>query len=100
MKCHEDNKEKQGTHKHSPMRHLLHMAICCGLPIVIVGLLPLIARFSPSGGELLAKIAPFICPVMMIAMLPMMFGKSKQSCCDNKENNGGNKQPELNGTAE
>jgi hypothetical protein len=84
MKCHGDNKEKQGAHKHSPLKHMLHMALCCGLPIVIVGLLPLITRFSPSAGSVVAKITPFICPIMMISMLPMLFSTNKKrSCCDN-----------------
>lgn len=83
MKCHEDNKEDQKDHKHSPLKHMLHMILCCGLPIVIIGFLPLITRYSPSAGGVVARIAPFICPIMMIAMIPMMFGKNKKSsCCD------------------
>ncbi|GAA0730140.1 hypothetical protein GCM10008905_31060 [Clostridium malenominatum] len=84
MKCHSDK-------KHSPLKHMLHMVLCCGLPIVILLSLPLIAKFSPSAAGVLRVIAPFICPLMMIFMLPMMLGGNKKgSCCDNsnQENNG------------
>ncbi|QGU95982.1 hypothetical protein GOM49_13585 [Clostridium bovifaecis] len=88
MNCHEDNKGKGGNHKHSPLKHMLHMILCCGLPIVVIGLLPFIARISPSAAGVLARIAPFICPLMMIAMIPMMLGGNKKgSCCDNKSEN-------------
>ncbi|WFA08852.1 hypothetical protein [Tissierella sp. Yu-01] len=71
-------------------KHILHMLICCGFPILIIGSLPLIARYSPWISLILGFIAPFICPIMMIGMMFMMFKskgkKEKSSCCDNKEN--------------
>ncbi|OAA92383.1 hypothetical protein [Clostridium ljungdahlii] len=86
MNCHEDNKEKQGTHKHSPLKHMLHMAICCGLPIIIIELLPIISRFNPSAGSIVGRIIPFLCPIMMIFMMPMMMGNNKKgSCCTTKK---------------
>jgi hypothetical protein len=97
MNCHGDKKEKQESHKHSPLKHMLHMLLCCGLPIVIIGLLPLIARYSPATSGILGRIAPFLCPIMMLLMLPMMFRRDKKgSCCDNKsENYENNKTLEL-----
>ncbi|MEA4849783.1 MAG: hypothetical protein VB106_21335 [Clostridiaceae bacterium] len=74
--------------KHSAWRHMLHMALCCGLPIIIIVALPLIARFSPWTAGVLGRIAPFLCPLMMLSMLPMMFGGGRKgSCCDNKNEN-------------
>lgn len=96
MNCHEDNKGKQGVHNHSPLKHMLHMVICCGLPIVIIASLPLIYKFSPGAAKTLGVIAPFLCPIMMIGMLPMMLGGSrskKESCCDDKNNE---EPPKLN----
>lgn len=91
MNCHGDSKEKKGTHKHSPLKHMLHMVLCCGLPIVIIGLLPFIARVSPWAAGILGIIAPFICPIMMVIMMVTMFsGKKKSSCCDDGTN-GNNK---------
>lgn len=98
MNCHEENKEKQISHKHSPLKHMLHMVVCCGLPIIIIGALPAIARLSPAAGEILGKLAPFLCPIMMLLMLPMMFRANKNgSCCGDerqpdkpgRENDGG-----------
>ncbi|WP_097028484.1 hypothetical protein [Clostridium peptidivorans] len=88
MKCHGDNGENKGNHKHSMLKHMLHMILCCGLPIVIIGLLPLITKFSPGAAGLLAIISPFICPLMMVGMMVMMMrGNKKGSCCDNKSAN-------------
>lgn len=98
MNYHGDNKGKQGNHKHSPLKHMLHMVLCCGLPIVIVGFLPLITKLSPGAGSFVSKIVPFLCPLMMIGMLPMTFGGNKKSsCCDNKNDEiDQRKLPELN----
>lgn len=93
MNCHGDNKEKQGTHKHNPLKHMLHMVICCGLPIIIIALLPFIAKLSPSAGNAIGKITPFICPLMMLLMVPMMMGSNKkEDCCDTKKINANNKE--------
>ncbi|WML32951.1 hypothetical protein [Clostridium sp. OS1-26] len=84
MNCHGNNKENHKDHKHSPLKHMLHMILCCGLPILIVGFLPLITRFSPSAGSFIRKIVPFLCPIMMVTMIfTMMSGKKEKSCCSN-----------------
>ena len=86
MNCHENNKENQGTHNHSPLKHVLHMIICCGLPIVVLAFLPAITKFSPGTGRIVSVIAPFLCPVMMILMMFMMCsGSKKKNCCENKD---------------
>jgi len=83
MNCHENN-NKNG---HSSIKHLLHMVLCCGLPIIIIALVPFIARFSSGGARVLYAIAPFLCPVMMLGMILMMFlGGRKKSCCNNSKN--------------
>lgn len=95
MNCHENKKENQGTHNHSPLKHMLHMIICCGLPIVILAFLPVIARFSPGAANALSRIVPFLCPIMMISMMFMMFGGSRKgSCCAHEDENNDNKQPD------
>lgn len=102
MSCHGNNKENKGTHNHSPIKHMLHMILCCGLPILIFAALPFISRVSPGASRILAFIAPFICPIMMIGMIPMMLGggnNKKSSCCENKESNS-SAQLELNKPAE
>lgn len=76
-------KETCDNHKHSPMKHMLHMIICCGLPILILLSLPFIARFSPVAATVLGFIAPFICPIMMGGMLFMIFGGHKKKSCHN-----------------
>jgi hypothetical protein len=80
-----NNKGTNNNHGHNPMKHILHMIICCGLPIIILLTLPLIAKYSSAAAGILGFIVPFICPVMMVGMLFMMFGKKKPSCCDEKK---------------
>jgi hypothetical protein len=38
-------------------------------------LLPLLGNIFPGASGYISKIIPFLCPVMMIAMIPMMFRK-------------------------
>lgn len=98
MNCHGNN-ENKGNNNHSPIKHMLHMILCCGLPILIFAALPFISKVNPGTSRILAVIAPFICPIMMIGMIPMMLGggrsNKKSSCCENKEDNS-NAQLELN----
>lgn len=75
-----DGKGKNhGCHNksHSPIKHMLHMVLCCGLPIVIILALPFIAKINPAVATILGFIAPFICPLMMGGMIFMMFKGNK-----------------------
>jgi hypothetical protein len=76
------NKENQNNNGHSPMKHMFHMILCCGLPVIIILSLPFVGRFSPAVAGVLGFIAPFIWPIMMGGMMLMMFGKKKTNCCD------------------
>lgn len=78
MHCNMDKEEKKGSSKHSSLKHILHMVICCGLPILIILSLPFIGRYSPEVSTVLGTIAPFICPIMMGGMMFMIFGKKKK----------------------
>ena len=79
MKCHGNNEDTQGGKKHNPMKHMLHMIICCGLPVIIILSIPFIARFSTGTAGMLGIIAPFICPILMIGMMVMMTRNSKRT---------------------
>lgn len=64
---------------------LLHLSLCCGIPLVILILVPLFYRINPSLGTLMTGVAPFICPVMMISMIFVLRkGGLNQSCCKDK----------------
>ena len=91
MSCHENNKNvnqsgDQGK-KHGPMKHMLMMAMCCGLPLLLIITLPFLGIFGTGFKLTIASIIPFLCPLMMVFMIPMMMKSSKEgkSCCS--ENN-------------
>lgn len=68
MNCHDN---KNNSKSHSSIKHMLHMIICCGLPILIVAALPLL-KMNTAFKATILSITPFICPIMMIFMIPMM----------------------------
>jgi hypothetical protein len=84
------NKHKENsTHQHSPLKHLAHMILCCGLPLLIILSLPYIATLNSRFATILGTITPFICPIMMFGMMFMMFRNGKkENCCEKikKEN--------------
>jgi len=67
----DDIQPKKSKHR-GHMSHMKMMAICCGAPVLLLLLLPL---FGYKG--FLLGILPFICPIMMVAMMPMMMGMGK-----------------------
>ncbi|GAA0751715.1 hypothetical protein [Clostridium sartagoforme] len=83
MNCHRGNNESKSDVKHNNFKYLLHMILCCGLPIIIVSLLPIISKVFPKISGLLGLIAPFICPLMMLSMVIMMSRGKKKNCCGN-----------------
>ena len=86
MHHHESKEEKSGTHKHSPLHHMIHMIICCGLPILIIVSIPFIAKYNLGLATSLGVIAPFIYPIRIGGMmLTMLGGKKKETCCSKKE---------------
>lgn len=85
MKCcndhndHGNNVNGNGSgHKHrSHMGHMWMMLLCCGAPVILLAVISLLGSSFPSLRTTLVGIIPYLCPVMMIAMLPMMFKKDK-----------------------
>lgn len=85
MNCHENKNENGKAKKHSPIKHMLMMVFCCGLPLLIIGILPFI---NIGGGSkiAIAGVVPFICPLMMMFMIPMMLKSIKgEACCSEKK---------------
>ena len=87
MNENKNDEKKENKGGHSSMKHMLMMVLCCGLPILLIAVLPFL-KIGNAGFKIgLASIIPFLCPVMMIFMIPMMLkgSKSGKSCHDNKE---------------
>ena len=53
------------NHGHSPRKHMLHMILCCGLPIVIIMAMPIIAGFSPAVAGVLAEVYVFMSTIVL-----------------------------------
>ena len=88
--CHDNHQENELRVKHKGhMSHILMMILCCGGPVILLLLLPLIGKTFPGTSVYLYKIIPFLCPIMMLAMIPMMFKKDKgnnaNKTCENKQ---------------
>lgn len=90
MNCHGNNENKENKNSHSTMKHMLLMVLCCGLPVLLLATLPFLKFGNTSFKAILASIIPFLCPIMMLFMIPMMLKSSK----DNKSCHG-DKQKEL-----
>ncbi|MHB8061684.1 MAG: hypothetical protein ACYDG2_03450 [Ruminiclostridium sp.] len=96
MNCHgnnnSDGNRKEKGHK-GHLSHMLMMALCCGAPIIILLLVPFLIKNGASGlAKPLAVIAPFICPLMMVFMIPMMFRGRKDKANNNKSHQNENLQ--------
>ena len=94
MKCCDGNNKNEGSgqeHKHkSHFSHMWMMLLCCGAPVMLLIMLPLISSLNPGIRNPLASIIPFICPVMMVMMIPMMLKGNKSNgenkeCCEQKQ---------------
>lgn len=83
MKCHGENNNTEK--ERIPIKAILMMVFCCGLPMLIVGAIPLLSIGTGSKALLLAA-APFICPILMLVMIPMVFkGMKTRDCCGGQE---------------
>jgi len=87
MNDHVNDEKNENKGKHSSMKHILMMILCCGLPILLIAVLPFLKIGSTSFKVTLLSIIPFLCPLMMLFMIPMMLKGSKKdkSCHDDKE---------------
>lgn len=94
MNCHKNhnnNSNNQSSKRKGHMSHMLMMALCCGAPLIILLLVPFLINIGGSSiAKPLAAIAPFICPIMMVFMIPMMLkghnnnSAQKDECHQNK----------------
>lgn len=83
MNCHGNNKNRENK-KHNPMKHMLMMVLCCGLPFIIIAALPFL-NVGTGFKVAIGGIAPFICPIMMVLMMGMMFKDMKHGDCSNEK---------------
>jgi len=75
----DENKDNLKKNKKHHMSHMIMMALCCGAPVLILLIITLLGYQG-----ILFTLLPFICPIMMVLMMPMMLrggdkGKSEQT---------------------
>lgn len=88
-----DNKDKdekdsqQGKKHRGHLSHMLLMILCCGAPIILLLLIPVISNYvSSDTRNLLITILPFLCPILMLFMMPMMMkGMGERQAKQNKD---------------
>lgn len=81
-----DKKKGDKDSPHSMKRMMSLMALCCGLPILLIAVLPFL-KIGNSGT--LVTLIFFLCPLMMLFMVPTMLKGSK------KGNTGTDKEKHL-----
>ncbi|OQB25276.1 MAG: hypothetical protein BWY11_00607 [Firmicutes bacterium ADurb.Bin182] len=79
MNCcnHEEHTNKKNIKNKGHASHILMMALCCGLPLLLLLVLPVVSSWIPGSGQFINSIIPFACPLMMILMLPLMLRDRK-----------------------
>lgn len=89
---HNNNNNNSGGQKHKGhLSHMWMMLLCCGLPIILLAVVSLLGTALPGVRNVLISILPFMCPLMMVAMIPMMLRKGKNNendrSADHNDNN-------------
>lgn len=84
MNCcnHHGNNKNNNPHK-GHMSHIWMMVLCCGAPLLIIIFLSAFGASFPAVQSAIIPFLPFICPIMMVIMIPMMFMQHNHNC--NKE---------------
>lgn len=81
MKCHGKNHDPEQADSRDNNKgghgHLLMMIACCGLPILLIALLPLLRGIGGGWLDKVARYSFLLCPLMMIPMLFMNHGGSR-----------------------
>lgn len=70
MKCCKENNNSNSGHSHP----VWMMVLCCSVPIV----LSIVISFLGTSGLAIAGVVPYLCPILMIAMMLMMHVKNKK----------------------
>jgi hypothetical protein len=89
--CHGNNSDNNKGNKHKGhLSHMLMMILCCGAPMLLLFLITILGRSNFGISGFFSRILPFLCPLMMLLMLPMMLkkdkgNKSNQNHCENKQ---------------
>ncbi len=97
MNCCNNNNKNERTSKTGKRGHahpMWMMALCCGAPILILAVISLLGAGAIGTKTFLAGILPFICPVMMLVMIPMMFLRIKRSGQSHEDHSAGSIQIE------
>lgn len=84
MNCHGSKNDNQSDQEkpHSALKHMLHMILCCAIPILLVAALPFL-KLNGILNTAILSISPLICPIMMGFMIFMMVKGSKKKKLDN-----------------
>jgi hypothetical protein len=79
MNCHGNNENNQskGNHKKGHILHILLMILCCAIPLLLFFVLPIFNIDNANLKNFMSGAILFLCPLMHLLMMPLMFGKDK-----------------------
>ncbi|MGE4284957.1 MAG: hypothetical protein AB7G87_14785, partial [Clostridia bacterium] len=80
VKCHETQNNNNNNEGHSHKGHMSHMwlmVLCCAIPLLLLFALPLLKVNNPNLKGLLSGAIFFLCPLLHLLMMPLMFRKDK-----------------------
>lgn len=89
MNCCSNTSNKNGSDRNEHKAHshpMWMMLLCCGAPIIILAVVSLLGTTLPGVKTFMISILPFICPVMMIVMIPMMLKGNRKADHNHNEN--------------
>lgn len=76
--CNHHDPDHENHSKKGHLSHLWMMVLCCGAPLLALLALFLLGARFPGVSALLLPLVPFLCPVLMVGMVPMMIWKGRR----------------------
>ena len=92
--CNHNDRDPESHPKKGHLSHLWMMALCCGAPLLALLALFLLGARFPGVSAFLLPLVPFLCPVLMIGMIPMMVLKGRHKSDDPPKRNGIDPKPD------
>lgn len=92
--CNRNDRDSENHPKKGRPSHLWMMVLCCGAPLLALLVLFLLGARFPAVSALLLPLVPFLCPVLMVGMIPVMIWKGGHKSDDPPKRDGIDPRPD------